>query len=98
MSRYYDRLSEIFLELVRAGKGLEINAAGLFAAVGKAQPDAEVLKLYKNCGGKIITVGSDSHAVQNIGRGIPEALDILRKAGFDQITVYENRTPRFIPI
>jgi histidinol-phosphatase (PHP family) len=86
------------VKLIAKGKGIEVNTSGLFAPVKKTQPDEGVLRLYKGLGGKIVTIGSDSHQKENIGRGIEQAQELLRRVGFEYVTVYEDRTPRFVKI
>ncbi len=98
VTQYYPRLNDLFVKLIAKGKGIEVNTSGLFAPVGKTQPDEGVLRLYKGLGGKIVTIGSDSHQKENIGRGVEQAQELLRRVGFEYITVYEDRTPRFIRI
>jgi histidinol-phosphatase (PHP family) len=98
VKKYYPRLSDLFIKLIAKGKGIEVNTAGLFAPVGKPQADEEVLRLYKGLGGKIVTIGSDSHQKENIGRGNEQAQELLRRVGFEYVTVYEDRTPRFVRI
>ena len=53
-----------------------------------------VLNIYKEVGGELITVGSDAHRTENVGRGVPEAYALLAQAGFRYVTLYEKRQPR----
>lgn len=98
MRPYLDMAGDLFRQLAKQDKGIELNTAGLFMPVHKTQPDLDFLRLYKDCGGKIITVGSDSHQAAHVGRGMDRARELLLAAGFEYITVFENRTPRFISI
>ena len=61
-------------------------------------PPLEIIKLYRNLGGKIITVGSDAHSAQFVGGFIKEGYDLLKQAGFVYVTAFEKRQPRFIKI
>lgn len=97
-SKYYPRLKQVLTKLIAKGKGIEVNTAGLFTAVGKPQADEGVLRLYKDLGGKIITIGSDSHQKENVGRGAEQAQELLRRVGFEEITVYQAGIPRFVRI
>lgn len=98
LTKYFEPLRALFKLIVHSGKGIELNTAGLFAPVGKTQPDLAALKLYKECGGEIVTTGSDSHLASNIGQGIECAVELLKEAGFQYVTVFESRTPKFIKI
>ena len=49
-------------------------------------------------GGKYITLGTDSHSVDFVGKGIKEGIEVARKAGFTHYTIYENHKPIQISI
>ncbi len=88
--------ADIFKTLISRGKALEVNTSELkFGGVTLPTPD--LIKLYYDLGGRLITTGSDSHSIQYVGSGIETAENILREIGFEGITVFENRTPKIIP-
>ena len=62
-----DRLRELFRLLIQNGKGIELNTSGLRDTTGSTFPEKHVLKLYREAGGEIITVGSDSHRTEDVG-------------------------------
>ena len=41
---------------------------------------------------------ADAHCPENVAKGIPEALDILREIGYTEYTVFVGRRPQQIPI
>jgi histidinol-phosphatase (PHP family) len=87
------------LELaVERGVGLEINTSGLRQAPHETYPGLEVLRWYRELGGRILTIGSDAHLVKDLGKGISDALDLAREAGFEAITLFEKREPRQLRI
>ena len=47
-------------------------------------------------GGELITLGSDAHRPEDVGKGIAQAQELLRTVGFRYFTVYHRRTPQFI--
>jgi len=89
-------IEEIFRALIDRGLGLEINTKGLRTKYGRPMPPQELLKLYRQLGGEIITLGSDAHSVKDIGLGLAECAEIASAAGFRYTAVYEKRKPRFI--
>lgn len=90
---------EAFLKiLIQKGKGLEINTSGIRYGLGMVHPSLDIMKAYKKLGGKIVTFGSDAHFVKDYYSGFDEVINLLKKAGFDEITVFENRKPKFIKI
>lgn len=91
---YEERIRNILTAVARSGHALELNTY-----VGRTVSDwAPILTWYKECGGELITVGSDAHHTQTAGAGIPEAYELIRAAGFRYVTVYEKRKPRPLPL
>ncbi len=82
---------EILKELVKSGKGLELNTAGLKYGLSFAHPHADILKRYRELGGEIITVGSDAHRAEDIAYGFEDAREILINAGFKYYAVFRKR-------
>lgn len=91
-------LDEILINLIKKEKGIEINTSGIRYGLGNPHPNIEILKRYKELGGKIITIGSDAHKVEDLGSYFDLAYDILEDVGFDEIAVFHNRKPSFIKI
>ena len=58
---YLDRLCPIFTAAIERGLALEINLSGYRQGLGKPTPGLEVVDLYRQAGGRLITVGSDAH-------------------------------------
>ena len=93
---FRDRFADIFKKLVEREKALEVNTSGV--KFGEfTNPDYELLKLFKELGGKYVTVGSDSHDKDIVGSGVEVAEKMIKELGFDGITVYVARQPRIIP-
>lgn len=88
-------LDEILINLIKKEKGIEINTSGIRYGLGMPHPNIEILKRYKELGGKIITVGSDAHNVKDLASHFNMAYDLLEYAGFDEIAVFHNRIPDF---
>lgn len=91
-------LDEILLSLIKKNKGIEINTSGIRYGLGNPHPNIDIIRRYKELGGKIITMGSDAHKVNDLASGFDVAFDILENAGFDEIAVYHNRVPDFVKI
>jgi len=49
-------------------------------------------------GGKIITVGSDSHYVKDTFYGLKRAYEIFEEIGIKEIAVFKNRKPVMVKI
>lgn len=95
----YREITEGILKaLISAGKGIELNTAGLKYGLGWAHPHPEILRRYRELGGEIITVGSDGHKAGHYAYGFDEAEDILKAAGFKYYTVFRKRKAEFIKL
>lgn len=95
---YMDYISEILSLLIEKDKALEINSAGLRKNLCRTNPDLYVIKKYRELGGKLITVGSDSHDSTNIAYGFDNIASLLLEAGFKHYNIYRQRTPYEISI
>lgn len=98
MTRYSEIIDEILITLIRSGKSLEINTAGLRQPIGVTSPDESIVRRYKQLGGEMITVGSDAHFAEHLGAGIEQGYELALRCGFDKIALYQNRTPTLVPI
>lgn len=95
LTDYEERFREIFKIVIERGRGIECNTSGLLQDLGECLPRLEVLKLYKECGGEIITIGSDAHIPERVGLTIPQGIELIKAAGFEYVCTYQNRQPIF---
>ncbi|MEG0272856.1 MAG: histidinol-phosphatase HisJ family protein [Hydrogenoanaerobacterium sp.] len=98
LSRYDDIIDEILRTIVQNGKGVEINSAGLRQTVNSLTPPLKYLKRFKELGGEIITIGSDAHCADDLGKGISEGMELALEAGFSRFAFYKARQPRMLSI
>lgn len=98
LMRFEGRLRALFALCVQTGTGLEVNTSGLRQGLGHTFPDARLLKLYRACGGELLTVGSDAHVPGDVGTDIPKTLSLLAELGFRYITVFRKRRAEFIKL
>lgn len=95
LSSYEEQFRLLFKLVIERGKGIELNTSGLYQPINETMPSISIIKLYKECGGEIITVGSDAHKLEHVSLTIRQGQDILKQAGFKYITVFDNRIPIF---
>ena len=96
----FDKVKDLIAEILRTaiadGKGIEINTSSWHYGLKDTQPSRDILKLYKDLGGKIITIGSDAHNTSYLGDHIEEARKILRdEIGFEQFCTFDQMEPIF---
>jgi len=76
---YYKGIRKTLEEIIENKTYLEINSKGLKEKYRDLMPSKEIIKMYFENGGNLISVGSDAHSKQNIGSGIKEILHFLEK-------------------
>ena len=94
LTEFPDELVCLLKLLVQKGIGIEINTSGLRRKIMDSAPDLSVARLYKELGGEIVTVGSDSHDALRVGQYSKEALKILKDL-FGYVCTFEKRRPIF---
>ena len=69
--RYRDRLMELFGLMIGNGVAFEINTSGIRQRPRTSMPGPAIVQWYAEAGGHRITTGTDSHAAQTVGAGVP---------------------------
>ena len=92
MEAYYRETARVFKQ---TGTCFELNTAGRDAPVKSFYPENRCLEICLQ-EGVPVTLGSDAHAPGQIGRYFPEALELLRRVGYRQLTKFSGR--RQIPV
>jgi histidinol-phosphatase (PHP family) len=95
-SDYADLIDSILTLIISLGKGIEINTSGFRYNIAEVYPQPDILRRYKELGGEIITIGSDSHKVKDVGDHIEFAYSRLNEAGFEYVTIFREQKPEFI--
>lgn len=98
IKQYEERIRELYKIIIKRNKGIELNTSGLYQEIQETMPSPEMLKWYRECGGEILTIGSDAHYLKHVGLPIKQGMEIIKRAGFRYITTFENRKPVFIKI
>lgn len=97
LSRWGDKMVALLKTIIENGRGIELNTSGVRDGLGFF-PQDDILRLYKQLGGEIITVGSDAHFAANAGQDVIAGYEHLRDMGFGYVTVFKQRKPEFIKI
>jgi histidinol-phosphatase (PHP family) len=90
----FEETAGIFAE---SGVAFEINTSGIDRPCGEFFPGNELLESFCNAGVSV-TLGSDSHLKEQIGRYFNEARTILKEIGYTKITLFRNRKRATITI
>lgn len=98
MSPYEEIIRESFKVLIENGKGIEINTSGLRQNYGQTFPNLYWVKMFKDMGGEVLSLGSDAHKTEDLGKGIADGAEIAKAAGFEYLCYFKERKPNFIKI
>ena len=90
---YMDRVQQVLRSCIDHGYALELNAAGIAGWQKKVGPPQNILYEYKRMGGERISIGSDSHTLDTVARGVDDCVKNALDAGFTHVTVFRERKP-----
>ena len=96
MYKYTDLYKKLFGILIHRGIALEVNTSGLRKKMNQPSPTYDLIKLYKETGGELITVGSDAHNTADIFSGIQHIYKRLFSFGFKYITTVDPKNKKLI--
>ncbi len=80
--RYAELIDGILKEIIKKDAALEINTAGARKGLGYFHPYPDVLKRYREMGGRKLAAGSDAHSADAVGYGFTEILGYIGRFGF----------------
>lgn len=86
---FEDEIADIFRTIIPKGIGIEVNTN----RGGTPLPDGKWLRLYRQLGGEIVTLGSDAHSPAAVGCAVREGQALLRACGFRRFCTFRNREP-----
>jgi histidinol-phosphatase (PHP family) len=79
------------------GVAVEVSTAGLRRRVGEIYPSPDWLDACRGRGVGI-TLASDAHEADDVGRDFDRALELLDEAGYETVTVFDARQARQEPL
>ena len=88
-----DTVTEILREVISMGKGIEVNTSSHRYKLPDLTPAREILRLYRDLGGEILTIGSDSHEAAHNGFMIKETREELKSMGFKHFYTFDKMNP-----
>lgn len=90
-----DQITEILKLCIEKGKGIEVNTSSFRYRLNDLTPSRDILKLYHNLGGEIITIGSDSHRAEQVGSQISYVREELKTMGYKYFCTFDKMVPKF---
>jgi len=92
-----EKINKLILEIFSAASGnnmaMELNTSGLRKPVREIYPSPEILKLAHKCN-LMITLGSDSHAPNEVAANFADAVNLAKSAGYTHICTFEKKIPK----
>ena len=82
-------VEDILRTAIRNGCGIELNTN----RGNTPLPDEKWLRMYRDLGGEIITLGTDAHTPEFAGCAVRERQELLRRCGFTRFCTFERRQP-----
>ncbi len=95
---YKNLIDEILKTIISKDAGLEVNTSGIKYGREDFYPQKDILKRYKELGGKILTIGSDAHKVHRVGDEFEFAKQYIKDCGFNEVAYFKERKPVFYKI
>ena len=95
---YGSKVHDAFDSLRSHGVGIEVNASGYRHGIGDHYPIKGFMRAAREAGIDTAVVGSDCHAVGDLGRNTLKAAHRLKREGFDHICVFEGRKNRRVSL
>lgn len=87
---FRDVIDPVLEEIVHRDLALEVNTAGLKYGLPFPNPHPDLIRRFRELGGRKITLGSDAHEPAYLGYRFREAGELIRDCGFDAVTIFEN--------
>lgn len=81
--------------IIADGKGLELNTSSFRYNLPIYTPAREILQLYKELGGTIVTIGSDAHRPNYIADHFKDGCQLLESIGFKYLCTFQAGKPTF---
>ncbi len=95
---YPGQLAELFDLMIEYNVALEINTAGLRQGVGHTYPCEAHVALYAERGGRLLTIGSDSHQPADLAASYEVAAGIALKHGLTHVCTFHERSRKLVPL
>ena len=94
MTDYYEKVASVLKTMDVAA---ELNSSGYDYPAREAYPSTAFLSIFNRCNIPV-TVGSDAHKPEHVGRHFEKAYAVLKEAGYASIAYFEGRKRELKPL
>lgn len=91
------RRDDVIAAIAESGVAIECSSAGLRKPIRELYPDPAWLAAFRRAGVPV-TLSSDAHRPEDVGRDYSTAVAALRGSGYETITRFREREPEQVPI
>lgn len=92
LARFMPKIERILRLTIERDKALELNTSS-WEVLGDWMPPTDVIRMYRDMGGRLITLASDAHVAERASVHFEQAVSALKALGFVQIYYYRERRP-----
>ncbi len=85
---YQEIIDDILRTLIQKEKGIEVNTSGYRDLKVCGFPNFEQVQRYYDLGGRIVSVGTDSHTSDRIGENVENVLKEYQRIGFEDVSTF----------
>ena len=85
------KLHEICAAMVKKNICMEINTSSLRKNMAEPMPGRDILAIYRDCGGRYVTVGSDAHRPEELAAGRAQAGELIDYFGFEEVMYVQRK-------
>ncbi len=97
LSDHKDIIEAIYQFIIHHNIALEVNTGAYRTGLREPNPSFEFLKFYKECGGKLITLGADAHKPEHVGLHFDKIADELTDLGFHEYAIFKQHEMQLLP-
>ncbi len=95
---FESQVKNLLEKMAAKGLGLEVNTSGVVQAPAEPYPGLEILKLANAAQIATVTIGTDSHVPTSFEQGWEVGELLLRRAGFNELTLFSHRIRKNVPL
>ncbi len=92
---FKDQIAKVLRTLIKYDIALEVNTGAFRCGLAEPNPSLDVIRLYRELGGRKITLGADAHKTEHVGLAFEMLPDMLSSCGFTDFCLFRNRKPEF---
>lgn len=84
--------------MAETGIGMEVNTSGVVQPPAEPYPGPDILRMARDARVATLTIGTDSHVPRSFDQGWETGYELVREAGFTELTLFSHRQRRSVPL